>query len=556
MLDFSSDPYIADNQMKALIFCLVAFAYIDTEFDPAEKKFIQDYIRQLVQHRAEQILDQDEAYGATAENWAQHFLGVLEEVDQSIQQHFTESIARGESVEQYVMSRLKLGCFELLERFDEAKQNGIIETVEQLMHADGVVHPAEQTFRDELVALVRKPIEDEPTEISPMAPGSLVVDEPRHQDARMLNHPFLSASEWDYANKPAVFAQQCDGDLELASKVMEILERQRAAGRGRLASAKDFTAFRDSPPFLDGYVYVLPPMADQDVELLVIGDLHGCYSCLKAALLQADFFRKVQAYRQDPMRHPAPYLVLLGDYIDRGRYSFNGTLRAVMQLVTKMPDRVFMLRGNHEYYVEINGRVLAPVRPCEAMDSISDLAETEVFVRYMKLFESLPHALVFDQLLFVHAGLPRADTLEEKWQGLETLNDQEIRFQMLWSDASETDVVPVELQQQSARFAFGRRQFHQFMARLGCHTMIRGHERVVEGFRKNYDDPEGALLTVFSAGGRTNADLPAKSTYREVTPMALSIHWSQGTSTVTPLLLDYARYNRPEYNAFFRSKAG
>ena len=86
--------------------------------------------------------------------------------------------------------------------------------------------------------------------------------------------------------------------------------------------------------------------------------------------------------------------------------------------------------------------------------------------------------------------------------------------------------------------------------------MIRGHERVVEGFRKNYDDPEGALLTVFSAGGRTNADLPAKSTYREVTPMALSIHWSQGTSTVTPLLLDYARYNRPEYNAFFRSKAG
>jgi hypothetical protein len=67
-----------------------------------------------------------------------------------------------------------------------------------------------------------------------------------------------------------------------------------------------------------------------------------------------------------------------------------------------------------------------------------------------------------------------------------------------------------------------------------------------------YDDPEGKLLTVFSAGGATNEDLPEKSTYREVTPMALTMRFKDGVTTLTPLLLDYARYNDPEHNSFFK----
>jgi len=44
--------------------------------------------------------------------------------------------------------------------------------------------------------------------------------------------------------------------------------------------------------------------------------------------------------------------VLLGDYIDRGRFSYNGVLRAVMQLFLAAPEHVFPLRGNHEYYIQ------------------------------------------------------------------------------------------------------------------------------------------------------------------------------------------------------------
>jgi len=162
--------------------------------------------------------------------------------------------------------------------------------------------------------------------------------------------------------------------------------------------------------------------------------------------------------------------------------------------------------------------------------------------------------LVFDRTLFVHAGIPREDTLAAKWHGLTSLNDAELRFQMLWSDPSEADVVPLELQKANARFPFGKLQFRQFMAKLGCKTLVRGHERVVEGFRKIYDDPEAMLLSLFSAGGATNDDLPLESNYRQVTPMALTIKHKDGIQQVTPFLIDYGRYNDPRYNAFFRDE--
>ena len=97
-------------------------------------------------------------------------------------------------------------------------------------------------------------------------------------------------------------------------------------------AAKDFSAFAGQDPFLDGHVYVVAPKPGLAYELLVLGDLHGCYSCLKAALMQADFFAKVQAHHDDPEKNPRMMLVFLGDYIDRGRFSYNGILRTVMQL--------------------------------------------------------------------------------------------------------------------------------------------------------------------------------------------------------------------------------
>jgi hypothetical protein len=556
MIKFSSNPQEAEKQMHAIIFYLTAFGYIDADFDQAEKGFIRDFITNLVDSRAREAMGDasDEVRGDVVKRWSKHFHEVLDEIDHGIASHFTESVAEGENSQQFVLAKLKLRCYELFKQFDEDNRHLLLETVDELMQADGVIHPAEEKFRAELEELIQSPMELDDSEIEMVEEGAMVIDSARKMAPRSKNHPFFQRYEWDYADDPEQFKKQTAGDMELIDNVMKKLEEQRLAGKGRLMDSQDVSEFDGQDPFLDGHVYMMPPKPNKEYELLVLGDLHGCYSCLKAALLQADFFEKVQAYHDDPEKNPAMKLVLLGDYIDRGRYSYNGILRTVMQLFLTVPDHVYMLRGNHEYYVELNGRVYGGVRPAEAINSLSDRARPDIFRKYMNLFEALPNMLIFNRTLFVHAGIPREDTIAQKWSGLASLNNSDIRFQMLWSDPSEADYIPLELQKSNARFPFGRKQFKSFMARLGCHTLIRGHERIKEGFRTIYDDPEARLLNLFSAGGAENKDLPPESNYREVEPMALQIKFKDGISQIMPFAIDWASFNDPEVNAFFKAQ--
>jgi hypothetical protein len=122
---------------------------------------------------------------------------------------------------------------------------------------------------------------------------------------------------------------------------------------------------------------------------------------------------------------------------------------------------------------------------------------------------------------------------------------------MLWSDPSQAEVIPKSLQEESARFPFGRLQFSNFMATVGCNVMVRGHTKVVEGFRTVIDDGNNLLLNLFSAGGEYNDDLPSNSSYRNVTPKALTIKYMDGKMEATPWVIDYESYNSPVYNRFF-----
>jgi hypothetical protein len=223
-----------------------------------------------------------------------------------------------------------------------------------------------------------------------------------------------------------------------------------------------------------------------------------------------------------------------------------------MQLFLAAPEHVFPLRGNHEYYIEYRGRIYGGVKPAEAINTLAAHMPGEVFAAYMKMFEELPNILFFDDLMFVHAGIPRDADIKAKVTGLASLNEPELRFQMLWSDPSTADYIPDDLQAQNARFPFGRRQFEAFMNRIGCSMMVRGHEKVDAGFRPMYGD-QISLISLFSAGGSDNEDLPRDSSYRTVTPMAATIRIDGGAAQITPWLIDYRRYNDPRLNRFFAS---
>jgi hypothetical protein len=558
LLTFSDNPDLAEQQMNAIIFYLTAFGYIDGKFDFTEKTFVRIYIRQLITARAEAAMPdaephvRDEVIG----KFVTHFLEVFEQIDRSVKDLFDEAVADGEDVERFVYAKLKLRSFEIFQSFDHANQRELLASIDELIYADGAAHPAEQKFRTELEALL-----DGAEHVAPLTADDLefvkdqnriAIGMPAAVRTRHEDHPFFAGFEQHYSADPQRLRAQAALDLDLMRRFVARLEQQRAAGTNFLTGRRSVADFVGERPFLDGHVYVHPAESGKTYELTVLGDLHGCYSCLKGALLQADFFAKLEAWKLDRSR-PEPKLVLLGDYIDRGRFSYNGVLRAVMQLFLAAPDHVFPLRGNHEYYIEYRGRIYGGVKPAEAINTLVGHMPDEIFTEYMKMFEALPNLLFFDDLMFVHAGIPRDADLRAKLPpggDLSALNDPDLRFQMLWSDPSTADFIPEDLQAQNARFPFGKLQFEAFMKRLGCTMLVRGHEKVDAGFRSMYGE-HAALVSLFSAGGADNNDLPEDSSYRTVTPMAATIRLQDGTAQVTPWAIDYQRFNDPRRNRFF-----
>ena len=556
MLKFSADPAVAEQQMHAIIFYLVAFGYIDGEFDRAEKAFVRDYIQQLVEGRALAAMPKatDAARAEVSKRFVTHFHEVFDQTDRQVQELFDEVVGGEENVEQFVYAKLKLRCYEIFQGFDEDNQHSLLATIDGLIYADGSVHPAEVKFREELEALLGTviPVDSIDIEISVSMP--VEIESPVPRTLRTDNHPIFSQGEQHYSSNPALILKQSDDDLALMKQFSAKLAEQRRVGNGRLTGKHEVGEFAGEKPFLDGHIYVHPIKPGKRYELFVLGDLHGCYSCLKASVLQADFFARLEAWRLDPKHQPEPKLILLGDYIDRGRFSYNGVLRTVMQLFLDAPEHVFVLRGNHEYYVEYRGRVYGGVKPAEAINTLYGHVPGEVFEAYMHMFDELPNVLFFDKLMFVHAGIPRDADINAKMTDLASLNDPELRFQMLWSDPSSAEYIPDDLQAQNARFPFGRKQFESFMNRVGATTMVRGHEKVDEGFRNVYPDSAFTLLNLFSAGGADNEDLPENSSYRSVTPMACTISISDDVATVRPWEIDYRRFNDPKVNRFFASK--
>jgi hypothetical protein len=553
MITFSTEPQLAERQMRAIIFYLTTFGYIDGDFDAAEREYVREYIRKLVVRRVEGGLpDADPALKAEmVGKFTTHFHEVFEGIDHQVKDLFTEAVAKDEDQDAFIHAKLKLRCFEIFQEFDRENQERLMDAMDELIEADGEVHPAELKFRNELAGLFEQHLDVELVEEE----GShrvTILDEAPFRPSQE-NHPFFDQFEHHYSSDKEKIQKQVEADRELLDKVILTFGEQRLAGEGKLLDKKTVDELAGEAPFLDGHVYVHPATPGKSYELTVLGDLHGCYSCLKAAVLQSEFFDKVTAYRSDPENTPKPLLVLLGDYIDRGRFSLNGVLRTVMQIFVTAPEHVYVLRGNHEFYLEYKGQIFGGVKPAEAINTLKPHLSVDVFRHYMKLFDAMPNSLIFDRVLFVHGGIPRDRLLKERWTGLATLNDPDVRFQMMWSDPSSVDVIPAELQEQSARFPFGRLQAAAFLQKMGCHTLVRGHEKVNEGFERTYDDEQISLITLFSAGGADNGDLPLDSSYRSVTPKACTVTWIDGELTITPWAIDFKKFNDPKHNAFFKS---
>ncbi len=215
-----------------------------------------------------------------------------------------------------------------------------------------------------------------------------------------------------------------------------------------------------------------------DNRLFVAGDLHGELESLRSII---KIFNSREDYR----------LIFLGDYVDRGPQQVE-TFNLAMALAIAYPDRVIMLRGNHES-VEV-------VLRYGFYEAAFMAYSATAFNEYIKCFDVLPLAATSTGGLFCcHGGVPEDLQSINRLQTIDRSSrvfSNTIAFQLLWNDPREADFEFGPSERGEPAKTFGRHAFDTFCKELGVRMMIRGHEVVPEGVRSMFN---GRLLSVFSA---------------------------------------------------------
>ena len=197
--------------------------------------------------------------------------------------------------------------------------------------------------------------------------------------------------------------------------------------------------------------------------ILIVADLHGDMSALQLAL------RKRTDLGCDTV-------IFLGDYIDRGPASLD-VLERLFLLKIKEPDKIILLRGNHE---------LRETNRFEGLFRDLDFDE-DLYARINQVFDNMPVAAVISNHTFcVHGGIP----------GPVRLSDitKEEAYPFVWNDPSEENGINRSVRGLGMR-TFGEDVFDEFLRINGLKQMVRGHSVLEEGYRWWFG---GKLLSLFS----------------------------------------------------------
>src|SRR5690606_10599406 len=142
---------------------------------------------------------------------------------------FTEAVAGNEEVDSFVQAKLKLRCFEIFKSFDRENQELLLDAMDELIEADGEVHPAELKLRNELVELFESDLGVELEEIEEEADDERVTI---HDTAQLSSNgqapPFFRDFEFHYSADPEVIRKQVEADRKLLDQTLDVLADQRA----------------------------------------------------------------------------------------------------------------------------------------------------------------------------------------------------------------------------------------------------------------------------------------------------------------------------------------
>ncbi|KAI9728176.1 MAG: hypothetical protein M1828_004637 [Chrysothrix sp. TS-e1954] len=183
--------------------------------------------------------------------------------------------------------------------------------------------------------------------------------------------------------------------------------------------------------------------------------------------------------------------IFLGDFVDRGYFSLE-TLTLLMCLKAKYPDRVTLVRGNHESR-QIT-QVYGFYEECQ-----QKYGNASVWKSCCQVFDFLALAAIVDgKVLCVHGGLsPEIRTLD---QVRVVARAQEIPHEgafcdLVWSDPEDVDTWAIS--PRGAGWLFGDKVSSEFNHVNGLQLIARAHQLVNEGYKYHFKDKD--VVTVWSA---------------------------------------------------------